>query len=80
MSRRTRGSSLRSSHMTGSHFPVSPLSTGGGTLVTVGVANVGAFLAITRAGFGQFGVGAGVLMHIGMLQPRAWGTWLLRGA
>lgn len=47
--------------------------TGGGTLVTVGVHNVGAFLGIIRAGMGQFTTGGGVLMHIGHLQPRAWG-------
>lgn len=47
---------------------------GGGTLVTVGVASVGAFAAIMRSGFGQWGVGAGALLHIGHLQPRAWGV------
>lgn len=47
---------------------------GGGTLVTVGFHNVGAFTAIMRAGAGQFGTGAGALIHIGHLQPRAWGV------
>lgn len=47
-------------------------------MVTVGVANVGAFAAILRSGFGQFGVGAGVLVHIGHLHPRVWGTsWVV---
>lgn len=45
-------------------------------MVTVGVANVGAFMAIMRAGFGQFGVGAGVLVHIGHPHPRIWGALL----
>jgi len=42
-------------------------------MVTVGVHNIGGFLAIFRSGAGQFGVGAGVLLHIGHVQLRAWG-------
>jgi hypothetical protein len=43
-------------------------------LVTVGMDNIGAFMALIRCGMGQFTTGAGVLVHVGHIHVRAWGV------
>ena len=43
-------------------------------MVTVGIDQIGAFLSLLRASFGQFSVGAGVLVHVGHIHTRAWGV------
>ena len=40
-------------------------------MVTVGGDQIGAFLSLLRASFGQFSVGAGVLVHVGHIHARA---------
>jgi len=43
-------------------------------MVTIGQSQLAAFFALIRAGFGQFAVGAGVLVHVGHIHIRAWGV------
>ena len=42
-------------------------------MVTVGMDNMGAMMALIRAGMGQFATGGGVLVHIGHKHVRTWG-------